>query len=123
MIYQQSNSHPRDKGHETDNNQAREGEEGREGTKMSTNAELQRKQLESMTTEQISLRIEQSQCEMNMFMEQLVTRASLQGYAEQQYDVLLALLQELLAFIGKVPMTQEWGERRDELVSKVEKKI
>ncbi len=90
---------------------------------MSTNAELQRKQLESMTTEQISLRIEQSQCEMNMFMEQLVTRASLQGYAEQQYDVLLALLQELLAFIGKVPMTQEWGERRDELVSKVEKKI
>ncbi|MBA2679745.1 MAG: hypothetical protein H0U76_15270 [Ktedonobacteraceae bacterium] len=90
---------------------------------MSSNAESQRKQLEGMTTEQISLRIEQGQGEIDMFIEQLVTRASLQGDAERQYDELLALLQESLAFLGKVPMPQEWEERRNELVSKIEKKI
>ena len=58
-----------------------------------------------------------------MFMEQLVTRASLQGYAERQYDELFALLQELLTLLKKVPIAQEWEKQRNELVSKIEKKI
>ena len=94
---------------------------------MSSIAELQRKQLEQMTTEQISISIQQNQREINTFLEQLFTRAHVQEYTEQQHEELLVLLQEVLEFIEEVPVDEkrvvEWAEKRRMLTNKIQRKL
>jgi queuine/archaeosine tRNA-ribosyltransferase len=94
---------------------------------MSTIAELQRKQLEKMTTEQISIHIQQIQQELNTFLDQLFTRAHVQEYTEQQYEESLLLLQEALAFIEEVPVDErdvsEWAGKRKKLMDQIQKKL
>ena len=91
---------------------------------MSNDEEFQRRQLESMTTTEITARMEENQREQNTFLEQLVTRSSLQEYTERQCDELLALVQEALTFIeGVSPLPLEWVGRRNELIVKLRKKL
>ena len=91
---------------------------------MSDEEEVQRRQLESMTTEQIRARIKGNQGEINTFIEQLMTRAALQAYTEQQCDELLRLVQEALEFVeGVSPLPLEWVARRNELIVKLRKKL
>ncbi len=94
---------------------------------MSSSIEVQHKQLDRMSTEEISTRIQQSQREIDILLEQLFTRAQVQGYTEQQYDELLVLLQEAMAFIEAVPVDErrllEWTERRSALLEKLNRKI
>ncbi len=94
---------------------------------MSSIAELQRKQLEQMTTEQISISIQQNQRKINTFLEQLFTRAHVQEYTEQQHEELLVLLQEALDFIEEVPVDEkrvaEWTGKRRALMDKIQRKL
>ena len=91
---------------------------------MSDEEEVQRRQLESMTTEQIRARIKGNQGEINTFVEQLMTRAAVQAYTEQQCDELLILVEEALEFIEGVSLLPlEWVGRRNELIVKLRKKL
>ena len=91
---------------------------------MSEEEEVQRRQLESMTTEQIRARIKGNQGEINTFIEQLMTRAALQAYTEQQCDELLTLVQEALEFVeGVSPLPLEWVGMRNELLAKLKRKV
>jgi transposase len=94
---------------------------------MSSTAELQRKQMEQMTTEQISISIQQNQREINTFLEHLFTRAHVQEYTEQQHEELLALLQEAQELIEEVPVDEkratEWAEKRRALMGKIQRKL
>ena len=91
---------------------------------MRNEEEVQRHQLERMTTTEIAARIEEHQEEMSTFIEQLVTRSMLQEYTEQQYDELLTLLQECLTFLEEVsPLPLQWIERRNELLASIKKKL
>ncbi len=91
---------------------------------MSDDAEVQRKQLEGMTIEQLVARIQQNQYENKKFIEQLVIHATVQDYTEQQYNELLILLQEALTFLEELSsLPLEWVERRNELLVKLRKKL
>ena len=90
---------------------------------MNDDEEVQRRQLESMTTEQITVRMKENQRQINIFLDQLITRASLQNYTEQQYNELLRLIQECLTYIEGVPATLEWVGRRNELLARLRKKL
>lgn len=86
--------------------------------------EVQRRQLESMTTEQMQARIKENQGEINTFIEQLAIRSSLQAYTEQQCEELLLLVQEALTFIeGVSPLPLEWVGRRNELLARIKRKM
>ena len=90
---------------------------------MSDDEEVQRQQLEGMTTEQITARIRENRREMNTFIDQLAIRAHVQEYTEQQYNELLTLLQESLTYIEGAPSTLEWVGRRNELLARLKKKL
>ena len=91
---------------------------------MSDEEEVQRQQLESMSTEQIRARIKESQGEINTFIEQLLTRAMVQAYTEQQYNELLTLIQEAVIFVeGVSPLPLEWIGKRNELLAKLKRKL
>ena len=86
-------------------------------------AEGQQKRPGSMTTGQIMTGIQEHQQHINIFLEQLSLRASLQGYTEQQQDELLTVVQEVLTYIEEVPVTSEWIERRNALILKLREKL
>ena len=91
---------------------------------MSDDEDVQRQQLESMTTEEITAHIQENQREINIFIQQLASRAYVQQYTEQQYNELLTLLQESLTFIeGLSPFPLEWIGRRNELIVKLKRKV
>ena len=90
---------------------------------MNDEVEIQPKQLGSMTTNQITARMNEHQRQMNEYVEQLVLRASLQGYTERQHDELLTLIQEVVTYIQEVPVPLEWVERRNELLAKLCEKV
>ncbi len=81
------------------------------------------KQLEDMTTERIEACIQQNQHENKKLIEQLVTRAAIQEYTEQQYEEQRILLQEALTFLEEASITGEWVERRNELMGRLRKKL
>ena len=76
-----------------------------------------------MTTQQIAARMQENQREQDTFLEQLVTRSSLQEYTERQYDELLALLQACLTYLEEVPATLQWVGTRNELIAGIKKKL
>lgn len=89
-------------------------------------AEVQRLQLEGMTTEQLSVRIQQNQQEIETFLGQLVIRAQTQEYTEDYSTDVLLLLQEALQLLVKVPrgtVPSEWMAERDQFVEKVTQRI
>ena len=92
---------------------------------MSNSTEVRHKQLDQMSMEHISTRIWQNQREANMLLEQLLTRAHMQEYTEQQHGELLVLLQEALNFIEEVPVDErcilEWAGQRSTLIGKIRK--
>ena len=94
---------------------------------MSSNTEAYSKPLDQMSTEHISMRIQQKQREINIFLEHILTRAQVQEYTEQQYGELLVLLQEASEFIEEVPVDEkcilEWTEKRRSLMKKIQKKL
>lgn len=90
---------------------------------MNDEVETQPKQLGSMTTDQITAHINEHQRQMNEYVEQLVLRACLQGYTEQQQDELLTLVQEVITYMEEVPVPLEWVERRNELLAKLCEKV
>ncbi len=90
---------------------------------MSNLSEGQLEQPGSMTTEQITVRMQEHQQRINIFVEQLTLRASLQGYTEQQYDDLLTLVQKVLIYIEEVPVASEWAERRNALMIEIREKL
>ena len=83
----------------------------------------QHKQIGSMTTGQIMAGIQEHQQQINLLLEQLSLRASLQGYTEQQQDELLTVVQEVLSYIEEVPVALEWAERRNALIVKLREKL
>lgn len=85
--------------------------------------ERQQKHLGSMTISEITARMQEHQQHINLFVEQLTLRASLQGYTEQQQDELLTLMQEALMYIEEVPAASEWIERRNDLMVKLREKL
>ena len=90
---------------------------------MSEHAEKVQQQLDRMTVRQIRQSIQRNQEEMDILLEQLFARASVQGYTEQQYNELLALHQEVVSFLEAVPVTPEWEERRDELLARLSQQL
>jgi hypothetical protein len=90
---------------------------------MSNEAELRPKQLGSMTTGEIMTRIQTLQQQIDMCLDQLTLRASLQGYTEQLHDELLTLLQEALTYLKEAPVPSGWIDRRNELVRKLREKL
>ncbi len=90
---------------------------------MNDEVETQPKQLGSMTTDQITAHIQEHQRQINEYVEQLVLRACLQGYTEQQQDELLTLVQEVVTYIEEVPIPPEWVDRRDEIITKLQNKL
>ena len=85
--------------------------------------EVQRRQLESMTTTEITARMQENQQANNTFLEQLVMRASLQAYTEQQCDELLTLVQECMTYIEEIPAPLQWVGTRNELLARIKKKL
>jgi hypothetical protein len=90
---------------------------------MTDEGETQPKRLGSMTTDQITAHINEHQRQMNEYVEQLVLRACLQRYTEQQQDELLTLVQEVVAYIEEVPIPLEWVDRRNEIITKLQDKL
>ncbi len=86
-------------------------------------AERQQKYPGSMTTDQLMAGIQEHQQQINLFLEQLSLRSSLQGYTEQQQDELLTLVQKALMYIEEVPVGLEWIDRRNELIAKIREKL
>jgi hypothetical protein len=80
--------------------------------------EIQRTQIERMSTEQISGRVKQNQHEIDMFLEQIFTRASLQEYSENQYNELVELLKEAKSIITECTVPQDLEEKRREWMEK-----
>ncbi len=76
-----------------------------------------------MTTDQLMAGIQEHQQQINLFLEQLSLRSSLQGYTEQQQDELLTLVQKALMYIEEVPVGLEWIDRRNELIAKIREKL
>ncbi len=86
--------------------------------------EVQRVQLEGMSTEQLLTRVKQTWSEMNMFLDELFVRDSVQDYTEQQYNELFALSQEILRFLEALsPFPLEWVGKRNELIGKLKQKV
>lgn len=69
------------------------------------------------------LRYKESQRQITVFLDQLILRASVQSYTEQQHDELLTLIEEALTYIEEVPVTPEWVGRRDELLVRLKRKV
>ena len=90
---------------------------------MANDEEMQRKQLEEMTTEQLTARMQRNEHDNKKCVEQLVIRATVQGYTEQQYNELLTLVQEALPLLEEISGVPEWVERRDELLVQFRKKL
>ena len=95
----------------------------KEENAMHDEGETQPKRPGSMTTDQITARIHEHQRQINEYVEQLVLRACLQGYTEQQQDELLTLVQEVITYIQEVPVPLEWVERRNTLLAKLCEKV
>ncbi len=90
---------------------------------MSNESETQPKQPGSMTTEQITARILEHQRQVNVYVEHLTLRASLQGYTEQLHDELLTLVQEALTYLEEAPAPLELRDRQDALIVKLREKL
>lgn len=90
---------------------------------MSNEPEGQPEQLGSMTTDQITARMQDHQQHINIFLDHLILRASIQGYTEQQHDELLTLVQEAVTYLEEVPVPLEWRDRRNELIMKLREKL
>lgn len=85
---------------------------------------MKQQQIEKMTPEQLSAHIQHRQQEITQFVDQLVSHAALQTYADQQYDELLVLLEEALTVLeGISPFPLEWMEKRNALIAKIKRKV
>jgi hypothetical protein len=83
---------------------------------MRKNDEEGKKHLEDQSTAKLY-------AEIDVRLDVLNNRATIQEYTERQYYEVRMRLQEAVAFLEEVPISLEWTERKNQLLAELKKEV